>query len=276
MKLFNKVVILGTGLIGGSLGLALKKKGLAGEIIGISRKKKNVLFAKKIGAIDQAVFSLDAVKQADLLVLAAPVDTNIDYGSKAAKDLNKDCLVIDVSSTKQKVVEKLSSVLPFFVGCHPLAGSEKSGIRNAAADIFSHSICILTPEAKTKKNALKKIKLLWAKLGAKTFEMSPGEHDRVLGFTSHLPHAVAFSLSLSVPEKFMAFSSGGLKDTTRIAASGAELWAEIFLNNRSNLLQAIGAFEGNLAKIKSAIKNKNQGALLSMLSKSKQKREKLG
>jgi len=271
MHQFKKVVILGTGLIGGSLGMALKAKHLAKEVVGLSRHKKNVLLAKKVGAIDRAAFSLLEVRSADLVILAAPVNTIIDLGRKISRLLDEDCIVIDVGSTKSAVVKNLSGILPNFVGCHPLAGLEKNGVAFARKDIFNGSICILTPERRTKAAALTRIRSLWNMLGVKIVLISPEAHDQALAFTSHLPHAVAFSLNLSVPAKFLKFCAGGFKDTTRIAASNAELWAQIFLSNRAHLLKALISFEGNLAALKSAVKNKDQAALAKILVKSNKK-----
>ena len=206
-----------------------------------------------------------------MLILAAPINVIINSGKKIAGLLNKDCVVIDVGSTKAAVVENLSGILPNFVGCHPLAGLEKNGVAFARKDIFNNSLCIITPDRKTSAVALKKVQLLWKKLGVKTVIMAPQAHDQVLAFTSHLPHAVAFSLNLAVPDKYLKFCAGGFKDTTRIAASNAELWAQIFLSNRRYLLQAIEFFENNLAELKSAVKNKDHNALAEILVKSNKK-----
>lgn len=276
MKIFNKTVIIGTGLIGGSLGLALKKKRLTGRVIGLSRRLKNARLAKKIGAIDQVGASLEVVREADLVILAAPVEAILSIAKKIAKKLKKDCIVIDVGSTKEKIVSKLSAVIPNFLGCHPLAGSEKRGAANIAEGIFDGSLCILTPDRKTKKDTLRKIKLLWAKLGAQVVILSPEKHDRVLAFTSHLPHAVAFSLIDSVPRNFLNLSSSGLKDTTRIAGSDEAIWSEVFLSNRANLLKALSIFQMSLAALKLALENHDKSLLVKILKAAKNKREKLG
>lgn len=274
--MFNKVVIIGTGLIGASLGLDLKKKHLAGQIIGLSRRKKNAAFAKKIGAIDRVATSLDAVANADLVILATPVDSIIDLGLKISKKIKKDCIVIDVGSSKENIVAKLSRVIANFIGCHPLAGSEKKGVANFHAGIFNGSICVITPNAKTSNYALNKIKLLWRKLGSQIVMLTPKKHDQILAFTSHLPHAIAFSLINAVGDKFLSLSSGGLKDSTRIASSDPDLWCQIFLSNRDNLLAAISSFQTELDALKLALRNKNQKHLTNILGQAKKKREKLG
>ncbi|MCK9571661.1 MAG: prephenate dehydrogenase [Candidatus Omnitrophica bacterium] len=265
MVLFKKVVILGTGLIGGSLGLALKEKRLAGEVLGLSRSRKNALLAKKIGAIGRPVFSLSEVSSADLVILAAPIETIIELGGRISGLLNEDCVVIDVASTKEAVVRNLSNVLPNFLGCHPLTGSENKGIIFARKDLFKGSLCILTPDKNTKSAVLKKVKLLWKKLAVTCVVMPAKKHDQILAFTSHLPHAVAFSLNLAVPDKYLKFCAGSFKDTTRIASSDACLWSQIFLSNPMHLLHAIKSFERNLAGLKSAIESNDQVKLTKIL-----------
>ncbi|MHB8155253.1 MAG: prephenate dehydrogenase [Candidatus Omnitrophota bacterium] len=273
--MFNKIVIIGTGLIGGSLGLALKKQHLAGQIIGLSRQRKNSRRAKKVGAIDIIGSSLEVVADADLVILATPIDTIIDLAGRISNKLKKGCIVIDVGSSKERIVSKLSALMPNFLGCHPLAGSEKSGIANLQDDIFKGSICIITPTVKTNPYTLNKVKLLWNKLGAKIVILSAKKHDQALAFTSHLPHALAFSLIGAIPDKFLNISSGSLRDTTRISSSDANLWSEIFLSNRSNLLTALSIFQIKLTALKLALESGNKKPLVKILVSANKKREKL-
>jgi prephenate dehydrogenase len=276
MKMFNKVVIIGTGLIGGSIGAALKNKRLAAKVIGLSRHLKNAALAKKMGAIDSVGKSLAAVKEADLVILATPVDTIIDFALKIHKLIKKECIVIDVGSTKELIVSKLSSIIPNFLGCHPLAGSEKKGILNLETDIFKGSICIITPNRLVNSHTLNKVSLLWRKLGARVVKLAPADHDRILGFTSHLPHLAAFALIDSVPKEYLTFSSSGLKDTTRISASDANLWVEIFLSNRENSLHALSVFQNKLSALKLTIEKRNKKQLIKLLQSARRKREALG
>jgi prephenate dehydrogenase len=275
MILFNKVVIIGTGLIGGSLGLAFRKQRLAGSVTGLSRHRKNARLAKKVGAIDNIGSSLEVVADADLVILATPVDTIIDLARKIVKKIKKDCVVIDVGSTKERIVSELSVLIPNFLGCHPLAGSEKKGIANLQGSIFKGSICIITPTAKTNQHTLNKVKLLWKKLGADIVILSAKKHDQILAFTSHLPHALAFSLIRSIPDQCLGLSSSGLRDTTRISSSDAHLWSEIFLNNRSNLLTALSIFQSKLTALKLALESKNNRQLVKILVSANKKRKKL-
>lgn len=276
MKIFKKVVIIGTGLIGGSLGLALKKQGLAGQVIGLSRHLKNARLAKEIGAIDDIGSSLKVVADADLVILATPVDTIINFALRIERKIKKDCIVIDVGSTKESIVSKVNTLIPNFLGCHPLAGSEKKGIVNLQDNIFKGSICIITPTIRTSQHTLNKVKLFWEKLGANVVILSAKKHDQVVALTSHLPHLIAFSLINSIPAKFLGLSSSGLRDTTRISSSDPNLWSEIFLSNRLNLLTALSIFQSKLTAFQLALKSKNKKRLSRILRQGQKKREKLG
>ena len=275
MKLFERIAIVGTGLIGGSLALAIKKHHLAEEVIGVSRHMKSLKLAKKKGAIDRASQSLEIIKDADFVILATPVDVILEQASRIAKIIKKDCLVTDVGSTKEKIVAKLEKTFANYIGSHPLAGSEKRGISSAKADLFKHSLCILTPTALTDKKSLRLLSKFWNKVGARVETLDPKRHDKILSFVSHMPHIAAFSLIGAVPKQFLKFASGGLKDTTRIAASDSELWAEIFLSNSKNVLQAIKALKGNILEIEKEIKNRDKKKLSINIEKARLKRETL-
>jgi prephenate dehydrogenase len=276
MKLFNSVAIVGPGLIGGSLGLAIKKKQLSNEVIGVSRRKKTLLFAKRIHAIDKGSLKLNAIKEADLVILATPVSVIMSLAPRILKIIRPNAIVTDVGSTKEKIVLKLEEIFPNYVGSHPLAGSEKRGILNAHPGIFKDSLCILTPTKNTNLQALIKIKRFWKELGTRVVVLSPSLHDKALSFVSHLAHIVAFSLIDTVPARFLKFASTGLKDTTRIAGSDSEIWQDIFLSNQKNILKTIDAFQANMSKIKSGLKRKDARLLSEILNHAKKKREILG
>lgn len=275
MILFNKVVIVGIGLIGGSMAKDIKKKGIAQRIIGVSRHEHTLLLARKSRIIDDGSQDLSIVKDADLVILATPVNTILKLSQKIGKFVNRDCIVTDVGSTKKEIVAKLNKIFPNYVGSHPLAGSEKRGVTNVQAGLFKGSLCLLTPTKDTSPKALKKIKNLWSNLGARVVFLNPDTHDKILSFVSHLPHAVAFSLMGSVPDKYLKFSANGLKDTTRIALSDSQLWADIFLSNRKYMLESIASFQNQLCAVKSAINTRDEKTLIKILKKSKSKRETL-
>jgi len=276
MRQFKEIAIVGIGLIGGSLGLAVKKSGLCAKVVGVSRRRKTLLSARRNRAVDIASRDIKTIRNADLVILAAPVDAILDLAHKIAKVINKDrCIVMDVASTKEEVVFKLEKMFPNYLGAHPLAGSEKHGVNYAEPALFKHSLCVLTPTANTKPGTLFRIKRFWLAIGSRVVILSPKTHDRILAFVSHLPHAVAFSLMDSVPKAFLALASGGLKDTTRISASEAHIWRGIFLTNRKNTLDAIDAFSAKLAILRKAISKKDKNLLLKLLEEAGKKRESL-
>jgi len=275
MRLFNKVTIVGVGLIGGSLAEGIKKKKLAAKVIGVSRHKETLLLAQKKSIIDSGSQDIGITKDSDLVILATPINTIIRLGRIIAKIVKDDCIVSDVGSAKEEIVRELEGIIPGFVGAHPLAGSEKRGIANADSRIFKNSLCILTPTPKTNEKALKKIRQLWGAVGAKVIFLSPNEHDVILSFVSHMPHIVAYSLMGAVPERYLKFAPNSLKDTTRIAYSDIQIWQEIFLSNRGNIIKAIDGFEKSLGLLKSAIKIKDEKLISRILKQAKDKREKI-
>lgn len=272
MKQFEKVAVVGVGLIGGSLSLAIKEKKLAGQVVGVSRHKRTILLAKRRGAIDSGACDINIIKGADLVILAAPVAVILKLAKAVCGIVSRECIVTDVGSTKEEIVFSLEKMFPNYVGSHPLAGSEKQGVLNANAELFKNSICVLTPTKKTNTAALRKIKLFWEKLGSKIFYLKPDIHDQILSFVSHLPHAVAFSLINAVPKKYLSFASTGFRDTVRIAFSDEEIWSDIFLSNQKELLKAIDLFQENLSLIKSAIKKQDKRLLSNIIKKTKVKK----
>ena len=275
MRLFNKVAIVGIGLIGGSLALAIKQKKLANTIVGISRHKETLILAKKMRIIDEGSLDLNIIRDADLIVLAAPVSAIIKLAPEISNIISKKAIVTDVGSTKEEITRQLNRIFPRFVPAHPLAGSERRGAVNANAGLFEKSVCILTPRANVDQKAFKKIKQLWLKTGARVIALDPKTHDIVLSFVSHLPHLLAFSLISTVPNQFLKFAPASLKDATRIAASDGLLWKDIFFSNKKNILKAIGIFEKKLTKIKTTISRDDQRSLLAILNGAKSKRETL-
>ena len=272
MKLFNKAAIIGVGLIGGSFGLALRKKALAKEIIGIGHRQKSIDRALKAGAIDQGYLGLDHLRGADLVVLSAPVREIINILPKLKNLTSEDCLIIDAGSTKSEIIKLAEKHKLRFIGCHPLAGMEKKGPENARADLFMNSLCLLVPPEKYNSQDLSRVKKLWEALGSRTVILNSARHDRILAFTSHLPHVVVFSLIDCLKSEYLKFGAGGLKDTTRIGLSDPLLWKDIFLTNRAELLAAIGFFEKSLKKLKLLIRNNKDRALMAYLEKSRDKR----
>ncbi len=275
MKLFKKVAVIGTGLIGGSIAVDLKKRKLAGTVLGISRRKESLAIAKKSGAIDIGSQDALAAADADLVIFATPVSAILRLAPVIAPVIKPGCIVTDVGSTKEEIVTALSSHFARFVGSHPLAGSEKRGMAHARQGLFKNSLCVLTPVKNTDTQALRKIRSLWVSLGAKTVLLSPKAHDRILSRVSHLPHAIAFSLAGSLEGDCLDFAPPSLKDATRVASSDSGLWADIFLSNRRNLLESIDVFNRGLARLTRAVRKQDRARLVRILDAAKRKRASL-
>ena len=273
--MFNRVTIVGLGLIGGSLGLAIKEKRLAKEIVGVSRRKSTIDQAVKNRIVGFATLDLkDGVKNSDLVIITTPVFKIVDIAKKIAPFLKKGAIVTDTGSTKKYIVENIANNRLKdidFIGSHPIAGSEKSGIKYADKDLFKEAYCILT-EAKNKKS-LNKVKKFWIALGMKVIVMSADAHDRLLSNISHLPHAVAVSLVNAATQSGLNLAAGGFKDTTRIASGEPELWQDIFFTNRENLIRDIKILKKELSKIEQALKSNNSRNLLRLLKRAKSVRD---
>ncbi|MBU1999366.1 MAG: prephenate dehydrogenase [Candidatus Omnitrophota bacterium] len=274
-KPFNTIGVVGLGLIGSSLAKRVKTGHIAAKVLGLSRKQETIRYAKSHGIIDNGSTDPGILKSCDLVILATPVKTIIHLSENISKIIKPGCIVTDVGSTKLEIVKKLENEFPLFIGSHPLAGSEKRGVGNYNQDIFTGSLCILTPTKKTSKQALIRIADFWKQIGTKISYLSPATHDRILASVSHLPHAISFSLINSVPKKYFKFCAGSFKDTTRIAASDSLLWNDIFLTNRKNLLPAITIFENKLANLKKAILANKHVSLNHILIQAQKKRRSL-
>lgn len=281
---FRRMVIVGVGLIGGSLALACREKGIVSEIIGVGRGEKNLQEAVALNVIDSYTFKIEeAVKGADIIVLATPVASLIRLVGEMAPYLSPGAIVTDVGSVKGPVV-KIEDLLPpdaHFVGGHPIAGKEKSGVKAASRRIFQGAKCILTPTGKTDPEALNTVQALWEMTGAHVIHMDPARHDRIFAAVSHLPHVVAYALvnTLLDLEKtqdgVISFSAGGFRDFTRIAASHPEMWRDICLMNRENIIKMLERYEESIRRLKSFIQSGDGNGLYREFDRAKQVREKL-
>jgi len=285
---FKKVAIVGVGLIGGSLGMVLKRQGMAEEIVGIGRRVENLKTAVALGAIDRYVAEArEGVAGADLVVLATPVDTYERHLKDWGPGLAPEAIVTDVGSVKGPLVGQAEGLVPeraHFVGAHPIAGREKTGAAAGSVDLFKGARCILTPTARTNARALEAVRGIWEAAGSVVLSMDPFLHDRVLGAVSHLPHVAAFALINALTEvkerrtpelDLLAYAGGGLRDTTRIAASSPEMWQDIFLWNRDNVVALIEVYERHLQQLKRLIQAGDGPGIEKELERAKQVREKL-
>jgi prephenate dehydrogenase len=254
---FGTVTVVGVGLIGGSVGKALKARALAGRVVGIGRSDEALAQAVRHGAVDDATTDLAAgVAGADVVVVCTPVSQVAAYACRAAGLAPEGVLVTDAGSTKRTIVEAVerdARARATFVGGHPLAGSERQGAAFADADLFDGRVCVLTPTERTPADRLDRARAFWSALGCRLVELDPAAHDEALALTSHLPHAVAAALAATVPPEALGLAAGAYRDGTRVAGADAALWAAIFRENRAPLLHALDLFEAQLAAFRRAL-----------------------
>ncbi len=256
MTNFENISIIGTGLIGGSFALALKKQGFKGNITGIGRNEENLIRAKDRGIIDDySTDPADGIKNADLIILSSPVGEFEKIIQNIKGRLKSGAIITDVGSVKIDVIRIIEPLIPkevSFVGTHPIAGKECSGIDAADADLFINAKCIITPTPATNKEAMKKVIDLWKAIGAVTLIMNQEEHDLIFAAVSHLPHVIAYALINAIEDidkDILKHGGSGLKDMTRIALSPAELWKDICSSNRENILKTLNSFSSTLFKM---------------------------
>jgi prephenate dehydrogenase len=265
LQSLETVAIVGVGLIGGSIGLALRSRGLAARVVGVGRDLKTLHQARERGVIDEATTDLEeGVAAAEVVVVCTPVGRIAHDVRRAAEAVPAGALVTDAGSTKRQIVETVETnpaAADVFVGAHPIAGSERAGAAHARAGLFRDRVCVLTPTPRTSVDRLERARRFWGGLGCRVVEMSPVEHDEVLAYTSHLPHALAAALASSVPAEWLALAAGAYRDGTRVAAADAGLWTDIFRDNRGPLLKALGALEERVAAFKYAVMTDDEDAI---------------
>ncbi|WP_342630592.1 bifunctional prephenate dehydrogenase/3-phosphoshikimate 1-carboxyvinyltransferase [Marinobacter alkaliphilus] len=281
--LFQRVAVIGLGLIGGSLASAIRSHNLARVVVGFDQKPEDAALGVDLGVIDQAATTLEqAVRGSDLVVLAVPVRATRVVLEQIRPWLASDAVLTDVGSTKSSFVADVKAVFgnlsPRVIPGHPIAGSEKSGIRAANPDLFANHKVILTPADDADAAALSGLTALWEGTGATVLTMSVAYHDEVLAATSHLPHLIAFSLvdTLAGEDENMdifRYAAGGFRDFTRIAASDPVMWHDIFLSNRDAVLRVIDHFTQDLDQLRAAIANGDGATLLRVFSRAKAARE---
>ena len=278
----KKIAIIGVGLIGGSLGLAIKKLPDAPQVLGFSLSKKTTQKAVKTGAIDIACQNIDeCVKEADIIFVATPVSNIVDIVREISSKVKDGAIISDVGSTKSSIVKTIEEFLPenvHFIGGHPVTGSENDGIDYASATLFRNFYYVLTPTNATDSNAFKVLHTLLTSIGANVIAVSADKHDQILATLSHLPHMVAASLvnmaSKQVAEKqnWLLLAAGGFRDTTRIAASKPAIWLDICLENKQALVENLREFEKSLKELTALIEEGDTEKLRQVLTKARDTR----
>ncbi len=281
--MFERVAIVGVGLLGASLGMALKARRLAGEIVGVGRAGSNSLeVALGRGAIDQGFTDLNEALATGpaLVVLCVPVRQFPEAMRAARERLRGDAIVTDVGSTKGRVMawgeEIFGAGAASFVGSHPMAGSEKRGPGAARAELFEGGLCLLCEPGNGKGGAAtEKVAAMWRAIGMRTMILQPGAHDRWVAAVSHLPHAIAACLMSAAAKRpeMLAAAAGGFTDMTRIAGSDVEMWTDIFMTNREAVAAAIDDFSAGLAAMKVAIRKGDEAGIRAALLRAKEERE---
>jgi prephenate dehydrogenase len=265
LERLGTVAIVGVGLIGGSIGLALRTRGLAERVIGIGRDEARLAEGVRRGAVDSGTTDPGrGVAEADVVVVCTPVTRIADDVREAAAAGPEGMLITDAGSTKRKIVEEVERYAHAqrkFVGSHPIAGSERKGVEHADAGLFDGRVCVLTPTPRTPADRLGRARAFWELLGCRLIETSPDAHDDALALTSHLPHAVAAALAGAVPVEALPMAAGAYRDGTRVAGSDASLWTGIFRANRMPVIEALGAFQDQLSKLKAALIHDDEDAI---------------
>ncbi|MEA3545801.1 MAG: prephenate dehydrogenase/arogenate dehydrogenase family protein [Thermodesulfobacteriota bacterium] len=281
--LIPRLAIIGVGLIGGSLALALKQAGAVGEVVGCGRGKPNLEKAIELGVIDRYVREpLEAVNDADVIFLATPVKTLKTVTQQCLPGLKAGAIITDGGSVKGDVVRAIEPLLPkgiHFVPGHPIAGTENSGAEAAFPSLYRGKRCIITPTENTDTKALELVEQMWRIAGSHVVTMPLEKHDKILAAISHLPHMVAYSLVNAVgsydhyEENILEYSAGGFRDFTRIASSDPTMWRDIAETNRDALLEMMEQFEDSLAELKADIADGNGEKLFEFFLRSKQLRD---
>ena len=283
--MFNKITVIGCGLIGSSILRVVEKKNIAKEINAYDKSKEVTSYLAKNFKFKICDNIKEAVNNADLVIISSPLSSYKEILSQIQSNLKKGSILTDTGSAKKeinKIIKKSSLSDVTWIASHPIAGTEYSGPQSGFAELFEKRWCILSADENTDKKEITKLEKFWVELGSKIKVMSFEHHDYVLSLTSHLPHAVAYSIvktAISDDNKFkddvIQYSAGGLRDFTRIAASDPLMWKDIFIDNSENILKVLDNYSKNLDEIKNAIKNKDSKKLLEIFSSTKKVRKEI-
>ena len=283
--MFNKISIIGCGLIGSSILRSVVEKKLASKISVYDKALKVTDYLKKNFSVEICSNVSDVVKDSDLVIIASPLSSYKEILLSIQSNLKENVILTDTGSAKKevnKIISNLNLKNVNWIASHPIAGTEYSGPKAGFASLFKNRWCIISADKKVSEDKIKSLENFWSKLGSKTKFMTFEDHDYVLSLTSHLPHAVAYSIvktAINNEDKFkddvIQYSAGGLRDFTRIAASDPLMWKDIFIDNSDNILKVLDNYSKNLSEIKEAIKNKDSKKLLEIFSSTKKVRKEI-
>jgi prephenate dehydrogenase len=280
---WDRVAIVGVGLIGGSIGMSVLDRKLAREVIGIGRDATRLQTAVERQAITHFATDLaEGVAGAELVIVCSPVDLIPSIVGQVMKHCPATAIITDAGSTKQQIVAEvarlertLTGPHATFIGSHPLAGSEKTGVANARHDLLRGRTVVMTPSASTDHAKLRRLEGFWTSLEAIVVTMDAGDHDEALAITSHLPHVAASALAAVTPEEYLPLVATGWLDTTRIAGGDIELWRQILTQNRTSVLRGLEEFAKVLDSFRRAIEQRDDAAISELLAHGKQRRDAL-
>ncbi len=280
---FQRITLVGVGLLGGSLGLAVKQRKIASSVVGYVRRAASIEECEKFKVVDVATRDIKAAAgDADFIVLCTPLSRMGELVEDLLPALKKGAIVTDVGSVKGTVVNELESLIAgaggFFVGSHPMCGGEKMGVSAARADLYEKAVCVVTPTPQSNAKAVKAVDEFWRALGMQVLTMSPEAHDDLVSRSSHLPHVVAAELANYVlspvhPKEQALLCANGFRDTTRIASGSPEMWRDIALANRKNLSRVLGVFIEDLEEFRHALDNGDVNAIQEFFEKAKERRD---
>jgi prephenate dehydrogenase len=280
---FHKITIIGVGLLGGSLGLAVRRRKLAREVAGFVRRTASLKDCEKTGAVDYATTDLlAAVSNADLVVLCTPLAQMRPLVKQMLPALKRGAIVTDVGSVKTSVVKDICGLIRkaggHFIGSHPMAGAEKNGVMWSRADLYENAVCVVTPTKNSNPAALRKVERFWQSLGGRTMRLTPQLHDQLVSRSSHLPHVLASVLASHVlnparPKQQVALCANGFRDTTRIASGSPEMWRDIAVANRHNLAKSLDCFIVELKAFRQTLAKADAKAITRFFETAKQRRD---
>lgn len=280
---WQKVALIGVGLLGSSLGLAMRQRRLAERVFGYVRRTASVTECEALGVVDRASMDLDeVVKEAGLVIFCTPLGRMQELASQMAGSLKAGALVTDVGSVKATLVQQMEPIIAKagaqFIGSHPMAGAEKTGAAAGRADLFLKAVCAVTPTSSTPLEAVQQIEEFWASVGGVPLRVSPELHDDLVSRSSHLPHVVAAELSNYVlspvhPKEQALLCANGFRDTTRIASGSPEMWRDISVANQRNLARVLGVFIEDLQEFRLALENNDRKAIEEFFSQAKERRD---
>lgn len=284
MEQWNKIAIIGIGLLGGSLGLAIRKRHLARTVFGYVRRTEVIEKCQSLGIVERASCDLEeVVSDADLIILCTPILQMKSLVEKMLPFVKAGTIITDVGSAKAKVVSELENMVneagACFIGSHPMAGSEKTGFEYSTNDLFKDAVCVVTPTNRVPQNVLEKIKNFWKAVGARVIELSPELHDELVSRASHLPHLIASQLVLYVlnsdyPKEQSVLCATGFRDTTRVASGSPEMWKDISIVNREQIIKTLEEFIEALRNLKKTLHDGEEEKIMEFFKTAKMLRDK--